>query len=203
MRADGVRVLLTRPQSDGSVSCCCCPTFNRRRCHGARAHGAHPSTVVCVDVREVEGDVFELVDALDAFAHGVNVAGVNVAGVMGAGVALQVRARWPEMFEPYRQLCRSGRLRPGMVWPCRDASGVMVYNLATQDAPGRHARLEWVGECVAKMAAHASATGLSAVATVRLGCGIGGLSWSEVLPVLRAVESPLVLHVASMSPRPD
>lgn len=84
-----------------------------------------------------------------------------------------------------------------MVWPWRDAPGVVVYNLATQDAPGHHARLGLVGECAAKMAAHATPSGIGQVATVRPGCGIGGLSWAEVLPVLRSVESPLVLLVAS------
>ena len=38
---------------------------------------------------------------------------VNCVGVMGKGVALAFRTRWPSIMGPYREACRSGRLRPG------------------------------------------------------------------------------------------
>ncbi len=145
-------------------------------------------------VSEVVGDMFAL--PVRAFAHGV-----NTRGVMGAGVAAQVRSRFPEVFDSYASACRSGRFQPGMVQRCVTVSGVWVYNLATQDRPGRFARLEWVTASVASMAAHASAAGIEKVGTVRLGCGIGGLDWGVVRSALELVEfdgfGPFELVVAS------
>lgn len=140
-------------------------------------------------ITEIIGDVFE--QEAPAMAHGV-----NVDGKMGAGVAAGVRARYPEMYEIYREHCKKKRLRPGMVYPYKAASGLWVYNLATQDRPGRNSRVEWVAESVSKMAAHAQSHGLGSVATVRLGCGIGGLDWDDVLPVLESLDNDLELVVA-------
>jgi O-acetyl-ADP-ribose deacetylase (regulator of RNase III) len=74
--------------------------------------------------------------------------------------------------------------------------GTVVFNLATQHLPGRDARLEWVVTAAELMAKHATSYGLPEIATVRLGCGIGGLDWADVRPALEAIETDLHLFVA-------
>jgi O-acetyl-ADP-ribose deacetylase (regulator of RNase III) len=41
--------------------------------------------------------------------HGVIAHGCNCQGVMGSGVARALRDRWPEIFEPYYNLCVTGQ----------------------------------------------------------------------------------------------
>lgn len=115
--------------------------------------------------------------------------GVNVDGLMGAGIAAQFAARFPAMLEAYRAQCRSGALRPGGMFAWVDLdSGRWVYNLASQDRPGRRARLGWVESSARAALAHADTHGVPVVALPQIGCGIGGLIWEDVAGVLDHVQ---------------
>lgn len=128
-----------------------------------------------------QGDLF--FSGARAVAHGV-----NIRGFMGAGVAKEFRVRYPSMYEEYRELCLGGGLRAGQMFPwLNPRDGNWVYNLASQDEPGRYARLEWVESSVRAMVDHASVHGVGMVAMPCIGCGIGGLGWPEVERVLSRV----------------
>lgn len=116
--------------------------------------------------------------------------GVNCVGAMGAGVARLVRQRWPQMFEPYRQACVARTLRPGDVLPMQTGEEPIrwVYHLATQGRPGPDARLEWIRQSAQQAAVHARQHGIERIAIPQIGCGIGGLAWSDVRPVLLSLE---------------
>lgn len=133
------------------------------------------------------GDLF----TSDAPAYGH---GVNCAGVMGAGIAKQFRNRFPGMVTPYRQLTETGQLRPGEVYaytphPSFERPRV-IYNMASQDLPGKHARLDWLTSAGTITADDAVRRSFDRVAIPLIGCGIGGLDWSAVEPVLTAMENP-------------
>lgn len=138
------------------------------------------------------GNLF-LVPRLDALAHGV-----NCTGKMGLGIAAKFRQRWPRMFMEYESRCRRRprALNPGdlFAWHDRD---VWIYNLATQDKPGPHATLQAVQMSLQRMVAHARAAGVRRVGLPRVGCGLGGLSYSQVEPIIvgvgRAVDVDLVV----------
>lgn len=119
------------------------------------------------------GDLFA--QHLPALAHGC-----NCAGVMGAGIAAQFRRRWPGMYEQYRGLCHTNVLRPGGIMPYWAADGTLVYNLATQDRPGRHATLTAVRAALTAMVEHAEDHYVDRIGLPRLGAGIGGLRWPDV-----------------------
>lgn len=123
----------------------------------------------------VQGDVF----TEDAIAHGC-----NCIGVMGAGVAALVREKFPEAYEEYRDLCETKRFRLGVVhhWSNGD---LHVFNLATQHDPGPFARLDAIEGAVASMITMADGAGVATIGMPRIGCGIGGLRWSEVRTVLQ------------------
>jgi O-acetyl-ADP-ribose deacetylase (regulator of RNase III) len=137
------------------------------------------------------GDLFASTD-LDALAHGC-----NCRGVMGAGIAVVFARRWPQMEQAYRQRCRAGQFTLGqcMAWQAPD--GPMVYNLATQDRPGRHARLDAVVTSAEAMIEHARAHGIRRIGLPRIGAGIGGLRWDQVEQALATLDSDgveLVVH---------
>jgi O-acetyl-ADP-ribose deacetylase (regulator of RNase III) len=129
---------------------------------------------------EKTGDLFTT--TAPAIGHGV-----NVHGVMGHGIAVQFRNRFPEMHEAYKVSCRKKDLTPGttMIW--EPFPGMFVYNIASQDAPGRNARLIWLRDGVEAALSHADGAGLSAVALPRIGAGIGGLAWDDVRSILSEI----------------
>lgn len=157
-------------------------------------------------LQAIPGDAFALLaqQEVTAFAHGV-----NIFGRMGAGVAADVARRWPDVFTAYENVCKGpdgqcngkGALKGGKILPVKTFDTetnkhIHVYNLASQDYPGKHGRLEWVDETARKMVAHAEAKGITHISVVRIGCGIAGLSWSDVEPLLQAIETPVTLLAA-------
>lgn len=119
-----------------------------------------------------QGDVFTT--DLPAVAHGV-----NTQGVMGAGVAKTVRARFPRTYTVYRRHCHATTLRPGMMLPIQE-NGTWVFNLASQDLPGAHARIDWLAKALDKAAWFCEQRGISGFASPQIGAGIGGLVWDDV-----------------------
>lgn len=114
--------------------------------------------------------------------------GVNVHGKMGAGIAVQFRKRFPIMYYIYTELCADGTMVPGSV--LTDPNGPpVVYNIASQDLPGAHARLEWLEEGLRTALSDAHSRGLDRVALPLIGCGIGGLDEADVVPLMQQVES--------------
>lgn len=130
----------------------------------------------------IEGDLFAV--PARAIGHGV-----NCKGVMGAGIARPIREKFPEMYEAYKEECKSGRLKPGGVFPWyEEASDLWIYNMASQDKPGPDARLTWLAEAAASTLEHASKQGIYAVNIPQIGCGIGGLEWADVERSLKQLE---------------
>ena len=138
------------------------------------------------------GDLFDL--TLPALAHGC-----NCSGSMAGGIAVSFRALDERMYQEYAARCRAGTFRLGdvMAWELED--GRVVYNLATQQRPGRDARLDAIATSVAAMLLDAEARGLDRVGVPRLGAGIGGLDWPAVESVLAdaAAASRVTLVVVS------
>ena len=126
-------------------------------------------------ITEVRGDL--LGAGLAALAHGC-----NCSGAMRSGVAREIRRRWPALHRLYRSACRTGGFLPGdvLVWP----GPPVVYNLAIQLRPGPTASLAAIEVAAARMLDLAEAEGVTEIGLPRLGCGPGGLRWSEVGPVL-------------------
>lgn len=112
--------------------------------------------------------------------------GVNIRGVMGAGIAVEFRRRFPQMYEHYREVCRLGALDPGYVHRFRE-NGINIYNIASQDEPGRHARVRWLRSGLERSLEIVADNGESGLAIPRIGCGIGGLEWDEVEEVIDEV----------------
>lgn len=130
---------------------------------------------------EIKGDLF-LSSSL-ALGHGV-----NCVGVMGAGIAPKFRSLSEEMYQKYRSHCKDGSLVPGMTYAYLLDDGRWVYNMATQDKPGRYARLEWVYKSARKALVHADRNGVESISIPKIGCGIGGLDWADVQKVLQNAE---------------
>lgn len=110
--------------------------------------------------------------------------GVNTKGKMGAGIAAVFRKLYKENYVFYLEACIDKTLAPGGVLVVEE-NGTTILNIASQDYPGPHARVEWIKEGLEKL----NEAGYRSIALPWIGCGIGGLKKEDVLKVLE--ESPL------------
>lgn len=119
--------------------------------------------------------------------------GVNAKGVMGKGVAAKVKKIFPSAFEDYKRI----KLSPGDVhhW---HAGEYHVFNLCTQLKPGPGASLVSIGWALEAMLEIAAAHPIGEIHMPKIGCGLGGLQWDKVLPIVQAharkTEIAIIVH---------
>lgn len=131
----------------------------------------------------VDGDIFSIHTAANTIVVGH---GVNVAGVMGAGFAKQVADRFPQVKAMYQQACGSEELTPGNTQITYAGIGFYIANIASQDLPGKNARVEWMASALDVMYRHmidAPHTRFD-VRLPLIGAGIGGLSPDQSLTTM-------------------
>lgn len=128
------------------------------------------------------------VDA-DAIAHGC-----NCLGVMGAGVALQVKIRYPEVYQSYKDYVKrmnySKDILPGTA-QCIETEDKTIFNLFTQYEMGRHAKAEYIAGAFAEMFGIAQLSHISTIAIPMIGAGIGGMKWEDVLLAIEQAENAM------------
>ena len=110
---------------------------------------------------------------------------VNCVGAMGKGIALQFKQAYPENFCAYQQACKANEVRPGrmFVW----ATGLMVnpkyvINFPTKRHWKGKSKIEDVEAGLDALIEEVRRLEIQSIAVPPLGCGMGGLDWSEVEP---------------------
>lgn len=137
-----------------------------------------------MSVGSIEYKVGDLLQADEAvIAHGC-----NTHGVMGAGVAKLIRQQHPDAYHLYRQACLAGSFLLGSAQPVL-SNDKIVFNLATQKAPGPDATPWGVFLSFANMGEDLIGLDLYTVAVPRIGAGIGGLHWdTQVVPSIQEAQ---------------
>lgn len=108
---------------------------------------------------------------------------VNEIGVMGRGMSLQVKEAFPEAANAYIDAAKRGEVRVGhvTVTPAHALSGPRwIIHFPTKRHWRHPSRLEWVREGLADLRKAIVDLSVSSVALPPLGCGNGGLDWSDV-----------------------
>ena len=109
---------------------------------------------------------------------------VNCVGIMGKGVAEQFKLRFPAMFEDYKTRTNRKAVQLGEPYLYRDQSGAQIINFPTKGHWRSPSRIADIERGLDYLAAHAANWGITSVALPPLGCGNGGLEWSEVGPLI-------------------
>jgi O-acetyl-ADP-ribose deacetylase (regulator of RNase III)/uncharacterized protein YwgA len=109
---------------------------------------------------------------------------VNCVGVMGKGVAEQFKKRFPSMFADYKERTDRRAVRLGEPYLYEDPSGARIINFPTKDHWRSTSRLADIERGLDYLAAHLAEWGVTSLALPPLGCGNGGLEWSEVGPLI-------------------
>lgn len=112
---------------------------------------------------------------------------VNCVGVMGRGIALQFRKAFPENFDAYRKACARGELRPGalFVFEANRLHGPrFIINFPTKRHWRGKSRIEDIRLGLESLVEEVRRRGISSIAVPPLGCGLGGLDWQRVRPLI-------------------
>lgn len=123
---------------------------------------------------------------------------VNTQGVMGKGIALQFKKAWPGMYADYQRACRRGEVQPGRmhVWATEAMSGPRwIINFPTKRHWRGRSRLQDIESGLTNLATVIGEMGITSIAVPPLGCGNGGLAWSDVEPRIRRALEPLAAGV--------
>ena len=108
---------------------------------------------------------------------------VNTVGVMGKGLALQFKQRFPSNFEVYAEACRQGKVQVGRMLVVETAKGAgprFIINFPTKKHWRDPSRLEYVRDGLIALVSEIKTRDIRSIAIPPLGCGNGGLAWSEV-----------------------
>lgn len=119
---------------------------------------------------------------------------VNCEGVMGKGLALQFKKRFPETFKSYRAECSEFNLRIGKLH-IFDENGKTVVNFPTKDTWRDNSKIEYIQKGLAALKAFLNSGYVKSIAIPPLGCGLGGLDWNEVKPIICHYLDPLDVDI--------
>lgn len=113
---------------------------------------------------------------------------VNTEGVMGKGIALQFKNAYPDMFKAYAEACKQGEVKLGKV-QVYDLGGIgdgprWIVNFPTKGHWKSRSRLSDVEAGLQDLVQTIRRLGIESIAVPPLGCGNGGLDWSDVRPLI-------------------
>jgi O-acetyl-ADP-ribose deacetylase (regulator of RNase III) len=121
---------------------------------------------------------------------------VNCVGAMGKGLALEFRKRFPEYYLSYRQACLERLVSVGCVWWWENHRWYThqeprwIASFPTKDHWRDKSNLQYIEAGMRDLIEGALDMGVRSIAIPALGCGLGGLNWSDVKPLIdRFVEA--------------
>jgi len=112
---------------------------------------------------------------------------VNTVGVMGKGIALQFKQAYPGNFRAYEAACRRGEVQLGKMFTYE--TGLLgnprfVINFPTKGHWRAGSRLGDIKAGLDDLRRIIRDRKIQSIAVPPLGCGNGGLDWSEVRPLI-------------------
>ncbi|MCH9022422.1 MAG: macro domain-containing protein [Planctomycetes bacterium] len=119
---------------------------------------------------------------------------VNTVGVMGKGVALQFKKAFPDNFEAYQKACKEGKVKLGEMF-LFDLGQLhnpkVIINFPTKKHWKAKSQLEDIQSGLDALVQLIKQKKIGSVALPPLGCGLGGLDWNVVRPLIERTLSPL------------
>lgn len=119
---------------------------------------------------------------------------VNCVGVMGRGIALQFKKAFPENFKGYVSACKHGLVTPGKML-VYDTNGLTnpryIINFPTKQHWRDRSKIQHIASGLEALAVVLRDRDIKSVAIPALGCGLGGLDWTTVRPLIEKICTPL------------
>ena len=108
---------------------------------------------------------------------------VNEVGVMGKGIALMFREAFPQNMRIYEAACQAKEVHVGTMLTVRerDLTGERwIINFPTKKHWRHPSKMPWIREGLKDLARVIREKHIRSIAIPPLGCGNGGLEWSQV-----------------------
>ena len=125
-----------------------------------------------------KGDIFK--SEMDVLVNPV-----NCVGVMGKGLALEFKKRYPQMFKFYQKCCADKIIYPGN--PCfwRGDADIILFptKLHWREKSDMFCITQGLDTLINNYKEYWQ-WGFRSIAFPALGCGLGGLDWSEVAGIM-------------------
>jgi O-acetyl-ADP-ribose deacetylase (regulator of RNase III) len=115
---------------------------------------------------------------------------VNTVGVMGKGIALMFKEAFPNNFRAYAEAVKRKEVRIGHMFVTENRAfdgPKWLINFPTKKHWRQPSKLEWVIEGLQDLRRVVEEKRIQSIALPPLGCGNGGLDWSEVRPEVERV----------------
>lgn len=108
---------------------------------------------------------------------------VNCEGFMGKGIAYQFKLKFPENNKSYVKACKSGELTVGKVHYYVE-DGITIINFPTKDKWRESSKIEYIEKGMDSLIELLPKLDVKKVAIPPLGCGNGGLLWTDVRKII-------------------
>jgi O-acetyl-ADP-ribose deacetylase (regulator of RNase III) len=108
---------------------------------------------------------------------------VNEVGVMGKGIALMFRDTYPENNRRYSAACKAKEVHVGKMLVVRDGDLLgqrWIVNFPTKKHWRHPSKMQWIRDGLKDLARVIREKDIKSIALPPLGCGNGGLEWSQV-----------------------
>ncbi|HEV8713809.1 MAG TPA: macro domain-containing protein [Candidatus Binatia bacterium] len=128
---------------------------------------------------------------------------VNTVGVAGKGIALQFRQAFPENYKAYVAAAKGGEVVPGRMFVFDTGQLTnprYIINFPTKRHWKGRSRIDDIRAGLRALVGVLAKLQITSVAVPPLGCGNGGLNWSEVKPVIVDALDPIEVRVLLFSP---
>jgi len=117
------------------------------------------------------------------------------------GLALQLRERMPALYKDFRHYCQTRHPKSGGLWTWMSSDGHYIVNLFTQDGAYDHgskpgnATISHVNHALHALRGLIEKEHLASIALPRLACGMTGLDWNDVRPLIENHLGDLAVRV--------
>lgn len=110
---------------------------------------------------------------------------VNCVGVMGAGLAKEFKKRFPQIMSIYKGAADACLLKIGQTssYP-KHIYGAGIVLFPTKDHWRHPSEMEYIRQGLLELLSAVKALGFTSIAIPALGCGLGGLDWNVVRPLI-------------------
>ncbi len=134
-------------------------------------------------IKTINGDILNATE--DIICHQV-----NCQGVMGSGLAKQIKQKYYEAYEKYKEYCERERNLLGNVCVAACKDGKIIFHLFGQDKYGtnkRHTNYEALDKALVNALHLAKSHGKTIALPYNLGCGLAGGDWDIVYGMIERV----------------
>lgn len=120
---------------------------------------------------------------------------VNTVGTMGKGLAEAFKNRYPGLDREYKHACRNYIFATKGLHVVKVGEDRQVLCFPTKHHWRNPSKLIWIDDGLRKLAQNWEAMGITSLALPMLGCGEGGLNWTDVYPLIVEWLDPIELRV--------